>query len=341
MRIIYRHYIKFLVGIIIVLILIPAGLYLNFTHSHPARVGKNIQIKIHVGTSSNQIINMLYYDGLIKSKFFAKAYLRFHGYGNDLKSGVYMFNTKMNPIEIFDMLKKHQIDLNYVKLTIPEGYSIKQIGNKLLNTGLIKNIQEFISCVNNDKFNYDFISDISSGRTYRLEGYLYPATYEFEKGMTVHYITDKMLNRFSIFYDNIKTDLSSKKLTLDKAIIIASMIEAEAKADKDRRLISAVIYNRLGANMKLQIDATVEYALGFHKSKIYLKDLKIDSPYNTYKYAGLPKGPISNPGKKSILAALQPDKSNYLYYIAKSDGTHYFTSSYKEFLNIKNLLRKN
>lgn len=341
MRFIYRHYIKFVIGILVVVFLmIPIGMYVRFMHT-PIGGQKNIQVKISAGMSSNRIVDLLSQEGLLHNKFFSKLYLKLHGIGNELKSGVYLFNTSMTPTELFNMLKNHQIDLNYVKFTIPEGYSVKQIGNKLLKTGLIKNLQEFIDCVNQDKFEYSFLSELPSDRNYRLEGYLYPATYEFEKGMTIHFITNKMLSRFDEFYQSIKPELDNKRVNLDNIMNVASMIEAEAKKDKDRELISAVIYNRLKANMKLQIDATVLYALGVHKTVVYLKDLRVDSPYNTYKYTGLPRGPISNPGEKSIMAALNPASVNYLYYIAKSDGTHYFTSSYKKFINYKKSLKKN
>jgi UPF0755 protein len=135
----------------------------------------------------------------------------------------------------------------------------------------------------------------------------------------------------------MKEDFAANNKSLDDIIIMASMIEKEAKAAQDREKISSVLYNRLGIKMKLQIDATVQYALGEHKSALSLRDLKVKSEYNTYLYPGLPKGPIANPGKASILAALKPAKTDYIYYVAKGDGSHYFTSTYKQFLKYKHM----
>lgn len=324
--------------VILILILLPVIRYKAYLHSHPSssNAAREIQVKIPKGYTSGQIIDKLHKNGLITNPFYAKLYLKLNGYGNELASGVYLFNTGMSPMKLFDMLRKHEIDSNYVRLVIPEGYSLSQIGAGMLHYGLVESQQQLIDCVNEDTFNYSFLSDIPKDRNPRLEGYLYPATYEFEKGMSVHHIVDVMLKRFSVFYRGVKPELVKANRTLDKALTIASMVEEEAKADKDRRLISGVIYNRLKQNMRLQIDATVEYALGVHKSRIYLKDLKVDSPYNTYKYKGLPPGPISSPGEKSFEAALDPANNDYLFYVAMGDGTHYFTHSYRDFLKHKN-----
>ena len=113
------------------------------------------------------------------------------------------------------------------------------------------------------------------------------------------------------------------------------MIEREARLDSERKIIAGVIYNRLSKNMPLQIDATVVYALGRHKEMVTYKDLEIDSPYNTYKYAGIPPGPISCPGKASLEAALNPAQHSYYYYVAKGDGSHYFSKTYAEHLQAK------
>ena len=149
-----------------------------------------------------------------------------------------------------------------------------------------------------------------------------------------------MLFRFEQVLNQVKDengiDIQDEKV--EKAITIAAMIEKEARFDTDRPLISSVIYNRLEKGMKLQLDATVLYALGYHVDVVLNRHLEVDSPYNTYKYEGLPVGPICNPGIKSIKSALLPTKTDYLYYILQKDGTHYFSNNYDDFLNKKNEL---
>lgn len=324
--------------ILLIIVLIPAVQYYSFVNSPASSKNKSVQIKVTKGMSSSLIINKLFENKLIKSKLLAKFYMKLSGTGNNLKAGVYKFNVNMTPKTIFGMLKNREIDPDFVSFTVPEGYTVKQIAVKLYNLGVVKSTEDFYISIQNDAFDYEFIKNIPANRTYRLEGYLFPATYEFEKGMPVHTIVDSMLKRFNVEYTRLKEEANN--ISVDRAIIIASMVEGEARLDSERPLVAAVIFNRLRINMKLQIDATVQYALGTHKSTVYLKDLRVDSPYNTYKYAGLPIGPICNPGEKSIEAVLNPVKANYIYYVAKGDGGHFFTDSYKKFLSVKKSMKK-
>lgn len=326
--------------IVIIIVLLPACIYYKFINTPASSQNKNIEIRITEGMNSSKILNKLSEEGLIKGKIFAKLYMKTNSIGNNLKAGVYKFNLNMTPKQIFDMLKNHKIDLNFVNFVIPEGYTIDQIANKLHKLGLINNKDEFFNSIQKDEFKYSFIKNIGPNRTYRLEGYLFPDTYEFEKGMTVHFMINEMLGRFNLVYNELKDEIDNSTIPLDKAIIMASMIEGEAKIDSERPIIAAVINNRLRVKMNLQIDATVQYALGVHKSVLHLKDLRVKSLYNTYNNKGLPIGPICSPGKKSIEAALNPVKANYIYYIARGDGSHFFTNSYKKFLAFKHSLKK-
>lgn len=342
MNFIKKHLIKIIFALIIVMIpIILAGVYFRFINTPSSTQNKSIVLRITKGMNSSVIIDKLYDEDLISNKTLAKLYMKSSSIGNSLKAGVYKFNLNMTPKQIFDMLKNRKIDLDFVNFTIPEGYTVRQIGEKLYKSGLISSTTEFYSSVQKDEFKYEFLKNSPKNRTYRLEGYLFPDTYEFEKGMTIQYMLNKMLNKFNSVYTKLKPKFGKGSITLDKAIIIASMIEGEAKIDGERSMIAAVIFNRLKVNMKLQIDATVQYTMSEHKNVLYLKDLRVDSPYNTYKYKGLPVGPICNPGEKSIEAALNPVKANYIYYIAKGNGEHFFTNSYKKFINYKNSLKNN
>ena len=144
-----------------------------------------------------------------------------------------------------------------------------------------------------------------------------------------------MILRFEEVFNEIEKDLNIEveNNDIEKIITIASIIEKEARLDSERALISSVIYNRLNDDRMLQIDATVIYALGEHIDKVYLKHLEVDSPYNTYDNYGLPIGPISNPGSESIKAALNPEKTDYLFYVLKDDNSHYFTEDENDFMN--------
>lgn len=332
---------KFIIAIIILLILlVPLLSYFSFVGSPSSSRNQDVEIRITNGMNSSKIVDKLYKNGLIRNELFAKIYLKLSGTGSKLKAGTYKLNTNMSPSEIFDLLKNRKIDMNNVNFTIPEGYSIRQIAEKLYKTGLINNVEEFLNTADAGNYDYEFLKDVPENRKQKLEGYLFPDTYEFEKGMTDVYMINEMLKRFDNVYSGLKNEAVKSGISFDKAIIMASIIESEAKTDSERAVIAGVINNRLIKKMKLQIDATVQYALGVHKNVLHLGDLKIDSPYNTYKYTGLPAGPISNPGIKSIQAALNPDKNNYIYYVAKGNGEHYFTSSYTQFLKYKKLMKK-
>ena len=223
------------------------------------------------------------------------------------------------------------------KITIPEGYTVAEIGEYLEEKGIVT-ADDFLNTANTVDFDFKFIKDIPEGRTNRLEGYLFPDTYYISDNATSEEIINKMLTRFNDFYteENIKK-AESLGLTFDEAIIVASIVEKEISAPSERSIAAGVIYNRLEIDMPLQIDSTVLYAMGTTKEVVTYDDLETDSPYNTYTNKGLPKGPISNPGQAAIEAALNPDDNDYIYYVLKdrTSGEHYYTNNYDDFLKTK------
>ncbi|OXT07674.1 ABC transporter substrate-binding protein [Thermoanaerobacterium thermosaccharolyticum] len=286
------------------------------------------EIVIPSGSSTVEIAKILRSNNLIRSEWFFIIRARLYDNGVQMKAGKYLLSSNMTTDEIIKKLKDGKSIVDTIKFTIPEGFSVSEIADRLQQMGIV-NKNDFINEAQNGVFNYDFLKNIPQNRPDRLEGYLFPDTYIVKKGLNAHDIINLMLSRFDEIYKTyIKGNETNVGMSTDKIIIIASMIEKEAKIDKDRPLIAGVIYNRLNKNMKLQIDATVEYALGKHKDKLSLDDLKINSPYNTYMNYGLPIGPISNPGLKSIEAALNPAKHDYYYYVAQSDGSHIFSKTY-------------
>jgi UPF0755 protein len=183
---------------------------------------------------------------------------------------------------------------------------------------------------------YAFLPRAGTSPDKRLEGFLYPDTYWIDKTSSAEDIVAIMLARFAaVWNQEFAASAQEKNISVRDAVIIASLIEREAQVPEERKRIAGVIYNRLQAGMPLQIDATIIYSLGEHREVLTYKDLEIDSPYNTYRNAGLPVGPIACPGRASIAAALDPESNDYMYYVAKGDGSHHFSITYAEHLTAK------
>ena len=199
------------------------------------------------------------------------------------------------------------------------------------------NKTDFYNEIENGKFNYEFIKELPKGKN-RLEGFLYPDTYNAPADATPHQVIDMMLKNFDrVFKKEYYEKIKERKKSLMEIITIASIVEREAKTKEDKKKVASVIYNRLKAGMPLQMDSILAYITGEEKIKASLKDTQVDSKYNPYKNKGLPPGPICSPGKDSIEAAINPDETEYLYFVAsdKLDGTNVFSKTYEEFLKDK------
>ena len=295
---------------------------------------QTVRITIPEGAVTKDIAEILEENGLISSKLMFRLQSKYKGYDGTYVKGTYDIPIGTDSEEIMKIIQAGPVVDESRKVTIPEGYTAKRIAETLEEKGIVT-ADEFIDEMNNGQFDYDFLKDIPK-RDYYLEGYLFPATYQFEEGATAHDVICAMLDRFQIAYDNILKNVSSD-YTTDEIITIASMVESEIQVDSERSIAAGVIYNRLAQGMKLQIDSTVQYALGTRNEVVTYEDLEIDSPYNTYLYAGLPAGPICNPGEAALEAAANPDDNDYLYYVVKERGSgeHVFTNNYEDFLKAK------
>ncbi|ADL11964.1 endolytic transglycosylase MltG [Acetohalobium arabaticum] len=296
------------------------------------------EVEVKSGASSGQIANLLFEKKLIRHPFLFKALVRFKGVENKLRAGYYRLSTGMSIDEMIDKLVSNEV-ITY-QVTIPEGYTVEEIGDKLSKkAGFSK--KQFLTVAEELKAEFSFAEEIDvKHRKYPLEGYLFPETYSIPKGTAPENIIKLMVGQFKEkLIDKLITEVKQSKYSLDEIITIASLVEAEVKYDKERRLIAGVIHNRLNKNMLLQIDATIQYILPEHKEQILYKDLALDSPYNTYQRLGLPPGPINNPGLASIRAALNPAETDYLYYFALEDGSHKFSETYQEHLRLQNKLK--
>lgn len=297
---------------------------------------KEIEILIPKGSSTTDIANLLKRNNLIKNKYVFRFLAKIENKDEKFKAGKYVLNNGMTPKEIINELVNGNTVKETVKFTIPEGYEIRQIAEKLSGQGLIDKVKFLELCNDVDRFtdDYSFLKDLPEGLS--LEGYLFPDTYEVYKNTNEENIIRKMLDRFNeVYTEDIRKKAKELNLDTNQVITLASLIEREAMVDSERKLVSAVFHNRLKKGMKLQSCATVQYILGERKEHLTYDDLKIESKYNTYLYNGLPPGPIASPGIKSIKAAVNPANVDYLYFVSNGDGTHFFTNNYNEFLKVK------
>lgn len=323
-------------GLAIVFVFIGFNIYTLTMYPVDRTSTKEITVAIPKGSSTNSIGTLLKKEDLIRSEAAFKIYAKLSGYDVDLKAGKFILSKNMDLKEIMQKLVNGDAVIESVRFTIPEGYTVKQIAEKLAAEGIV-NEDKFLELAKNGDFDYDFIKQIPNDKNihYKLEGYLFPETYEVKKGASERVIINTMLSQFQKEW-NPEWDkaLKEKNKTLPQILTLASIIEREVSVDKERPIVSGVLYNRMNINMRLQVDATIQYILGKQKSIVTYDDLKIDDPYNTYRNYGLPPGPISNPGRESIKAAIFPEKNNYLFYVTKKDnsGEHYFSKTYQEHL---------
>ncbi|WP_130807198.1 endolytic transglycosylase MltG [Senegalia massiliensis] len=335
--------VKVLIISVVILIIVLGGLkYYYELNTRPVSSDgeqKSVKVEIQSGSTTSDIAKILKENNLIRDKNVFRVVSRIKGTEGKLKAGFYEFDSSMTPEEILNKLVVGGKDGGTIKFTIPEGFTIEEIAEKLANENII-NKDKFIDLTYDiEKFSkeYKFLNDIPEKMN--MEGYLYPNTYEVYKDSTEYEIIKRMLDEFNNKYNEI---IKNKEIPLDlntyELITLASLVEREAKVDKDRNLVSSVIYNRLKIDMPLQIDATIQYALENRKEKLTYDDLEVDSIYNTYKNKGLPVGPICSPGIESINASLNPENTDYIFYVLKKDGSgeHFFTDDYNEFLKVKN-----
>lgn len=270
-----------------------------------------------------------------KSLFFLRIYNKLNKVSISVIDGRYEIPSDISLPALLDALENGTYNKSIKKITVPEGYTIEQIA-KVLDTSNIIDYDDFIEACNDYELP-DYIK-FSTKVRYDLEGYLFPDTYYIKEGSSGEAIITMMLKRFEEILSQVENEcgVDIDYEDLNNIIIKASMIEKEVKKKEEKFLVSSVIDNRIDEKMPLQIDATVLYALGEHKSKVTIADTKIQSLYNTYYIKGLPIGPISNPGKDSIIAAIKPEKTKYLYYMTKDGLNHKFFEDYISFLKYKN-----
>lgn len=293
---------------------------------------KTATITITSEDSFGDVADKLKDEGLIEYKFLFSLFASFTRSKDDVVAGTFTLNTDMDYRALLAGMSANSATRATVKVTIPEGYTIDQIFALLEEKGVASE-EDLQDMAAEHDYAFSFLQDLPLGDYHRLEGYLYPDTYEFTTPQNPLYVINKMLVRFDEqFTEDMRQKVQDSGRTIHEIVTIASLIEKETDGS-DRANISSVIYNRLkntsgGTQGYLQIDATLAYING---GKVPTEaDKSIDSPYNTYLYKGLPAGPIANPGLESLQAAMNPNSTSYYYYALGDDGVHHFFKTLRE-----------
>lgn len=314
-------------------IILLCGIYITVELLVPLPIGnKNIEIEIPEGATFRQTVGILSRERLTRDKRLFLFIGIISGLDRKIRAGYYSFTGSLSPFDIFRILKKGQI-IEY-EITILEGDSLKETGEKLSEKGIIGK-EDFMKLSSDEDFLALYEIDAPT-----FEGYLFPDTYRIPKGMDPEDAIGTMINKMrEKFSDELFARASELGLSEREALTLASIIEKEAVTDEERPLISAVYHNRLRKGILLQADPTAIYGIKSSKEKITAKDLRRKNPYNTYVFKGLPPGPIASPGIKSISAALYPADVPYIYFVSNNDGTHQFSVTAEEHLKAVGIYR--
>ena len=281
------------------------------------------KLTVIAGQHFKMIAAQLEKAGIIRDSRRFKLFARFKGYDKRIKAGEYRLSNALSPKQVLEIMVSGKVAL--YKITIPEGYNLVQIAGIVSKLGFTDTPAFIRSATDPDIARSLGVAAVS------LEGYLFPDTYHFPKGLPLDEIMGTMVNRFQEIFSR-EWQARSRKMGMDmhQVVILASIIEKETGAAFERPLIASVFHNRLAKGMRLSSDPTVIYGIKDFDGNLTRRHLKTATPYNTYLNKGLPPGPIANPGVASLEAALYPAETDYLYFVSKKDGTHHFSTSLKE-----------
>lgn len=310
-----------LVVLVLVLAIAGTGAWLVFGDRRSPQSA--VTIEVTSGETLDGIAQQLRDAGVVSSARLLGLYGRARKLATRIQAAEYDFPPHVTMVEVADILAAGGRPAE-VWITVPEGFTAAQISGRLSRAGLDAS-GAFLQVVHGARLT------LGPWTTHGLEGYLYPDTYLVPRHASAGQIAGLMTGEFEKNLPANAVALAHHLgFPIPQIVTIASMIEREAKVDVERPIIAGVIYNRLHLGMPLEIDATIEYALPHHKPELSLRDLAVDSPYNTYRHRGLPPTPIANPGKKSLLAAFHPEKVDYLYYVYRGNGRHQFSRTLQE-----------
>lgn len=313
------------IAIIALVLIVFAGIN-TFGEVNSVKIESEQEFTVKEGWGLDVVAKELEDEGIIEHPGIFKSKAKKMGVDTKIQPGTITVLPEMSYDEIIEALA---FEDHSDKITIPEGYEIRQIADVLEEAGLIDR-EVFYEKLDPTLYDYEFLEDLPE-RENPLEGYLYPSTYHFNHGMSEENIIDKMLESFDEnFVPEYYERAEELNMSVDEIVTLASIIEREAGTTDEMNKISGVFYNRLNTNMRLQSCATVQYILQERKENLTTEDTKIDSPYNTYQNDGLPVGPIASPGRECIEAALYPEETEALYFVLGADGKHIFSKTYEE-----------
>lgn len=336
-----RKRVRALVGcattlLVVLAVLLAGAWFLLYGSQVDVEAGRPVQIEIPSGASTARIAEKLAEVGVIANANMFRLQTRLADADGDLRAGVYDLTTGMSYNDAIAALVKGP-EIVYTTVTIPEGFVIDQIAERFEAQAGIP-AEEFLTLAKTGGAReFPEHPYLAAGYQGSLEGYLFPKTYRIEEGATARDVIEMMLDQFDREMAAVNlAPAEARNMSLHEVITLASMIEREAQVADEQVLVSSVIQNRIAKGMRLEIDATIEYVLPGNRFRLQNSDLQIDSPYNSYKYAGLPPGPIASPGIDAIQAAVNPADTGYLYYVLTDpDGSHTFTETWEEFLVAK------
>jgi len=324
-----KSVIFFIIGFIFASVLMIIALWVYFYFGFFQKIdlqNKIINIEVKTGDSLSSLINKLKEEGLIKSEILFKLALKNINFEKRLQVGSYTFSGQLNGWDILKILQ-NQPDISVV---FPEGKTVEEI-SAILEQNKIVSKDNFLAALKN----FDS-SKILGFKLDNFEGYLFPDTYQFKSGQNTGEIIEKILKNFkNKVLINLQDKLKVSKFNLQDIIIIASILEKEVRSFEEKKIAAGILLRRLEDNNLLQVDSTLNYILKTGRNFLTGREIEIDSPYNTYKYKGLPPTPISNPGLESILAVLEPIKTDYYFYLTDKQGKAYFAKTYDEHLSNK------
>ena len=328
--------IRFIVAIsaLLVLILSILGIWtacdvVEYANTAGSRQPREALITVQPRQQLKTTADMLFHSEIIRSPIYFNLFARGFGYDRRIQAGEYLVSGTMTPKQILEMMASGKTFLH--KITIPEGYGLKEIAVAFASTGLVSE-SVFLHAARNPQLCHGWKIEADTA-----EGYLFPDTYYFPRGVSSEKILSAMIQRFrQVFTPELAQQAEKAGLSIHQAVTLASIIEKETGSDSERPMVSSVFHNRLKRHMRLESDPTVIYGLDHFNGNITRRDLTTPTPYNTYTRQGLPPGPIASPGAKSLLAAVYPAQSEYLYFVSRKDKTHQFSRTWDEHLKAVN-----
>lgn len=331
----FRINIQKSVTVAFIVLVIAVGFFIIFSDSNQTSEVKPVQFKIIEGMNTDEIARRLERENVIDSALKFKLIAKLNGYDSELKIGNYNLTTNMTYDEVFEKFLAGAPE--FITVTIPEGFTVKDIAKRLNNEGIVdydnflKRAESFAP--------YNYI-ERNNKTFYYCEGFLFPDTYQFSTDMSADDILYMMADNFDYRLSQRMRDRAAEEnLSIYELITLASIVEKEVRYAEDRPIVAQVFFKRLKVGMPLQTDASLQYLMDSPKEDVSIADTQINSPYNTYQHIGLPPGPIANPGLDAIEAVLNPSNTDYLYFVADRSGHNHYAYTYDEHLTLVNQYR--